>query len=503
MTCPAVIEVVTPGPPGPGGGGAITLTGPAILGREAATPGPPVAIPLGSGLSIVGGALTAAGATNLAYDPATRVLSSSTGDDVTLPLADALNPGLQSAAHQELLRKLLVAGIDVTAANAIVLPHIHGNIAGAVYYHIKNVSGAEMTRGTPVAVTGAVGDTDVLEVVPAEPLTPGAERCSGILRDDTPANGEGHALLVGELHGVNTAGKTPGAPLWVGAVGGTTANRPGTLAQQVATVGRAHATTGTILVAIQGVEPTPQQIGAEDRNKAVGVMWDHLLETDPHGQYTTSAEAAAAAPVQSVNGKAGAVVLAPADVGAAVAFAGYQAGRWIMPVPGNFGLGSGLTANTIQALPFEVKRQVRVSGLGGRIATVAAGGNVQFAVYDSTAAGVINAPLRNSASLSAGTAQFVSDTSIASFLLLPGNIYWWAVASDASPVMQAVLNSNPNFARIIGADIASVSSSATATISAYSYAATFGTWPNLSAAAATAITNNRNAYPFLLVSAFT
>lgn len=502
MTCPAVIEVVTPGPPGPGGGGAITLTGPAILGREAATPGPPVAIPLGSGLSIVGGALTAAGATNLAYDPATRVLSSSTGDDVTLPLADALNPGLQSAAHQELLRKLLVAGIDVTAANAIVLPHIHGSLAGPIYFHVKNTSGVALAKGTPVTAGDSVGDTDVLQIVATNPATPGAEYANGVLRDDLPVNGEGHAIMIGELLGMNTGPYTRG-PVYVGAAGGLSSARPASKAQQVATLGRHHAVNGSLLVGIQGVEPTPQQIGAEDRNAASQAMWDHLLETDPHGQYTTSAEAAAAAPVQSVNGKAGAVVLAPADVGAAVAFAGYQAGRWIMPVPGNFGLGSGLTANTIQALPFEVKRQVRVSGLGGRIATVAAGGNVQFAVYDSTAAGVINAPLRNSASLSAGTAQFVSDTSIASFLLLPGNIYWWAVASDASPVMQAVLNSNPNFARIIGADIASVSGSATATISAYSYAATFGTWPNLSAAATTAITNNRNAYPFLLVSAFT
>ena len=41
----------------------------------------------------------------------------------------------------------------------------------------------------------------------------------------------------------------------------------------------------------------------------------HAIAADPHMQYTTAAEAAAAAPVQSVAGKTGAVTLAKADVG--------------------------------------------------------------------------------------------------------------------------------------------------------------------------------------------
>lgn len=42
----------------------------------------------------------------------------------------------------------------------------------------------------------------------------------------------------------------------------------------------------------------------------------HVSAADPHPQYTTAAEAAAAAPVQSVNGKDGTVVLTAEDVGA-------------------------------------------------------------------------------------------------------------------------------------------------------------------------------------------
>lgn len=41
---------------------------------------------------------------------------------------------------------------------------------------------------------------------------------------------------------------------------------------------------------------------------------DHVAEPDPHPQYTTAAEAAAAAPVQSVAGRTGAIVLVAADL---------------------------------------------------------------------------------------------------------------------------------------------------------------------------------------------
>ena len=44
-------------------------------------------------------------------------------------------------------------------------------------------------------------------------------------------------------------------------------------------------------------------------------MAAHAAAADPHPNYTTAAEAAAAAPVQSVAGRTGAVTLAKGDVG--------------------------------------------------------------------------------------------------------------------------------------------------------------------------------------------
>ena len=55
--------------------------------------------------------------------------------------------------------------------------------------------------------------------------------------------------------------------------------------------------------------------GKEAAGAATSALSAHVAAPDPHPQYTTTAEAAAAAPVQSVAGKTGAVALVKADVG--------------------------------------------------------------------------------------------------------------------------------------------------------------------------------------------
>ncbi len=57
-------------------------------------------------------------------------------------------------------------------------------------------------------------------------------------------------------------------------------------------------------------------VGADPVGTAAAAIADHAAAPDPHPQYTTVAEAAAAAPVQSVNGKVGSVALSATDVGA-------------------------------------------------------------------------------------------------------------------------------------------------------------------------------------------
>ncbi|MCY1280816.1 hypothetical protein D9M68_254140 [compost metagenome] len=60
----------------------------------------------------------------------------------------------------------------------------------------------------------------------------------------------------------------------------------------------------------------PEQVGADPAGTAAGLMADHEHAADPHPQYATPAEAAAAAPVQSVNGQTGDVSAATVEQGA-------------------------------------------------------------------------------------------------------------------------------------------------------------------------------------------
>jgi hypothetical protein len=131
-----------------------------------------------------------------------------------------------------------------------ILPHIHGNLAGAVYAHVKNVSGGALAAGTPLRISGTVGDTTTLQVVAASASSAETMPALFVLSEALPNNNdEGHATLLGEITGLNTAGLAPGAPLFVPSGGGVlTATRPAANAQQMATVGRAHAITGSVHV---------------------------------------------------------------------------------------------------------------------------------------------------------------------------------------------------------------------------------------------------------------
>jgi len=64
--------------------------------------------------------------------------------------------------------------------------------------------------------------------------------------------------------------------------------------------------------------PTAAQVGADATGTAAAAVAAHVAAADPHPVYTTTAEAAAVAPVQSVAGRTGAVALAAADVSGAV-----------------------------------------------------------------------------------------------------------------------------------------------------------------------------------------
>lgn len=206
--------------------------------------------------------------TDLDYDASSRLLTSSTGEDVTLPLVGTVvggTPvaGLQTAAEAARLAETgspTFAGLTVAAGGIAYLPHIHGALAGSLYQHVRNDTGESLASLTPYRVTGSQGATDRVLIVAARADNAALMPASGITSEALAVNGDGHGVVEGEILGVNTAGLTAGAPLYVAATGGLTPTAPTTRAQMVAVVGRVHATTGSILVQIGTMRPTIAEV---------------------------------------------------------------------------------------------------------------------------------------------------------------------------------------------------------------------------------------------------
>jgi len=139
---------------------------------------------------------------------------------------------------------------DLTLTGLLTAPHIHGNLAGEVYQHVR-ADGVSLTALTPYHVVGSQGDTGLALVIAARGDTVAAMPASGILPAALNSNEAGHGTVAGVITGVNTAGLTSGDPVYVGLTGGLTATRPATgLVQVVAIVGRVHASTGSLAVAV-------------------------------------------------------------------------------------------------------------------------------------------------------------------------------------------------------------------------------------------------------------
>lgn len=135
-------------------------------------------------------------------------------------------------------------------------------MAGPLYVHVRNGSGVSLPAGSTVHVVDNQGDTDRMLVVLARADDPATLPANGILLETLAPNADGHAVNVGELTGFNTSGLTAGAQVFVAATGGLTMTRPATNPQAIATVGRVHASTGSILVNASPVLSTVAFTGA-------------------------------------------------------------------------------------------------------------------------------------------------------------------------------------------------------------------------------------------------
>lgn len=129
--------------------------------------------------------------------------------------------------------------------------HIHGNIAGAVYLHVKNTSGVTIPAGSPVYATGSVGASGATEVAISDADVASTMPALGIVDSELVNNAEGHATVLGVAKGLDTSAYSVNDSLYVSTSGGLTITRPtgaSELVQKIGRVIRSHASTGEVLV---------------------------------------------------------------------------------------------------------------------------------------------------------------------------------------------------------------------------------------------------------------
>jgi hypothetical protein len=154
-------------------------------------------------------------------------------DSYTLPAADGTADQVITTDGSGQL-----SFVDQSAINA-------GNAEHVVIY-AKNTSGASISKGTPVYITGTVGATDTVQIAPADASNSAKMPAVGLLDDTLANNAFGYVITGGFMDNITTDpidGSTPSSndTVYVKSGGGLTLTKPtgaSNLIQNVAKVGK-------------------------------------------------------------------------------------------------------------------------------------------------------------------------------------------------------------------------------------------------------------------------
>lgn len=165
-----------------------------------------------------------------------------------------------------------------TVSGTLTAPHIHGNLAGSVYAHVR--AGEDLLKGRPVYVSGYHPGTDTAIVMHADASNAAKMPAVGIMDAAVTNNSNGHMVITGTITELNTAAYSVNAELYVASGGGFTATPPSARAQPVARVERANSSNGAILVKVNGLSASDATASTLVRRNSSGGATFYNLACD-------------------------------------------------------------------------------------------------------------------------------------------------------------------------------------------------------------------------------
>ena len=140
-------------------------------------------------------------------------------------------------------------GVGTAFTGSIDLSGLNPTVR-TVYETVKNVSGAPIQKGTPLAVVPGQTSGNLSDVVPADASDPARMPAIFIANADIADEAEGEAVLFGNLKGVDTSLYPSGTTVYVAAGGGWTATKPvwPNLIQNLGVITKQHPSNGAGIV---------------------------------------------------------------------------------------------------------------------------------------------------------------------------------------------------------------------------------------------------------------
>jgi len=180
-----------------------------------------------------------------------------------------------------------VTTATATVTGTLTASHIHGNVAGSVYAHVR--AGENLAKGDPVYVSGSHGTgANLIAVVSKADASNAAKMPAvGVMDAAVSNNANGHMVITGTISDLNTNAYAVNSELYVASGGGFTATPPTTLCQPVARVERSNTNNGAVIVKVNGLS---SKSAIENTLVRRGVNGDASFSTSANDTVTLNLE---------------------------------------------------------------------------------------------------------------------------------------------------------------------------------------------------------------------